>query len=261
VTGRPETVTTLAFSPSGGLLAGGDVNHTPYVVPWRYGTVAIWDAASGRLLWKARSKRGWVTSVSFSPDGQKVAAGDESGAVVVYSASSGRELGRVKVEGGGDLTYLAVGWTRDGTLLTGSWSGIVQRWDAHRFRELGKPTLVAAAPVASLAVDPVDAMFATTGGSDGLAKLWTSASVQELGSSFTGPRAEWSNAAFTSDGSRLVVVYENGTGAVWPTSLAAWEQHACNVAGRNFTHEEWRRFVGGEPYRATCPRQPAVSGS
>ena len=31
---------------------------------------------------------------------------------------------------------------------------------------------------------------------------------------------------------------------------------ACRRAGRNLTCEEWRRFVGEEPYTATCPELP-----
>ena len=50
--GERESVTALAFSPDGTLLAAGDVNHTPYTVLWRYGTTAVWNAASGRLLWR-----------------------------------------------------------------------------------------------------------------------------------------------------------------------------------------------------------------
>ncbi len=50
----------------------------------------------------------------------------------------------------------------------------------------------------------------------------------------------------------LVVVHEDGTGELWPASLTEWKHHACAVAGRNFTHEEWRRYVGNRPCAATC---------
>jgi len=36
-------------------------------------------------------------------------------------------------------------------------------------------------------------------------------------------------------------------------SASSWLAHACAVAGRNLTKEEWRRFVPGHPYRKTCP--------
>ncbi len=58
--------------------------------------------------------------------------------------------------------------------------------------------------------------------------------------------------AFTPDGRYLLVVADDGTVTRWPVSLAAWEQHACAVAGRNFTREEWSRYVGNRPYANVC---------
>ena len=257
-TGFPEAVTTLAFSPDGSLLAGGDINHTAYNVQWRYGTTAVWEAGSGRLLWKVRSKRGWVTSVAFSPDGRTLAAADESGVVTLYAASSGRPVGTLRLEGGGGVS---AAFAPDGTIATGDDAGIIQLWNPANGRELGKPTLVASAPVASIQFDPTGETFATAGGSDGFAKLWTTRTLRPLGNAFTGPQGPWGNAEFTPDGSRLVTIWEDGTGTVWPTSVAAWEEHACAVAGRNFTKSEWRQYVGGTAYRTTCPGQRAVSGA
>ena len=117
---------------------------------------------------------------------------------------------------------------------------------------MGKETLVASAPVASIAFDPKDAIFATAGGSDGLAKLWDTKTLQQFGATFPGDPGQWGNAEFTPDGSELVVVYDDGTGFVWPTSVKVWEQHACDVAGRDFTPEEWRRFVGGRGQSRVC---------
>jgi hypothetical protein len=56
--------------------------------------------------------------------------------------------------------------------------------------------------------------------------------------------------AFTPNGNQLVVDFTDGAAVRWPTSVAAWEQHACAVVGRNFTREEWSRFVGSRPYAA-----------
>jgi WD40 repeat protein len=113
-------------------------------------------------------------------------------------------------------------------------------------------TLVAAAPVASISFDPTGDTFATSGGSDGLAKLWRTSTQQQFGATFPGEPGMWGTARYTNDGSRLVVIYEDGTGDVWPTSIGAWERHACAVAGRSLTREEWRRFVGDRAYATTC---------
>ena len=63
-------------------------------------------------------------------------------------------------------------------------------------------------------------------------------------------------ARYTADDSKLSVVHEDGKGFVWPVTLRAWEAHACAIAGRNFTHEEWSRFVGSRSYSRVCPGYP-----
>jgi len=62
---------------------------------------------------------------------------------------------------------------------------------------------------------------------------------------------------YTPDGSNLIVVYGNGKGFVWPVSVRAWEDHACAVAGRNLTREEWARFVGDRNYATVCRGPPS----
>jgi len=262
--GLPETVTDAAFSPDGHLLAAGDVNHTPATVDYRFGTTAVWDLRSGRLIWKARSRDGWVTSLAFSPDGDFLAAAREGGAtvnhkpeagsVLVYDARTGRLVQHLPLVGATPYSPVIVAFDPDGTLATGTWSGIVQRWDPRSGVELGHKTLVAAAPVASISFDPAGggAIFATAGGSDGLAKLWDAKTLQQFGTTFPGDPGQWGSAEFTPDGSKLVVVYADGTGFLWPTSVKAWEQQACAVAGRDFTSEEWRRFVGGRSQSRVC---------
>ena len=99
----------------------------------------------------------------------------------------------------------------------------------------------------------VTGLFATTGLADGRAKLWTASPMQQLGASFIHPPgAQAGNAAITADGRTLIVVYDDGSGAVWPLSIDTWKRHACAVAGRNLTREEWARFITGHAYRATC---------
>jgi WD40 repeat protein len=150
-------------------------------------------------------------------------------------------------------TASALAFAPDGTLATGNWGGIVQLWDPTSGAELGHPVLAAAAPLASISFDPSGRRCVTTGGGDGSARLWFTDTLQTEGTSLTPTSGSWGNAQFTPDGRHVIVIHNNGTGTIFPVTLAAWEQHACAVAGRNLTHEEWSRFVTGHSYAHVCP--------
>jgi WD40 repeat protein len=252
--GQGESGEAVAFSHDGRFVAAGDVNHTPGATPWHYGAVAEWTVATGRLVWLRRNREGWVHALAFSPDDRTVAVAQEDGRVRVRDTRSGRLLQTLTLYGGpkaNAFSYDTVAYRPDGVLATGTWSGIVQLWNTRTGAQIGQATLVASAPVSSIATNPHVPFLATTGGSDGLAKLWSATTLRQFGSNFTREQG-WGDAAFTPDGSRLVVVWDDGHGDVWPTTVRAWEQHACFVAGRELTREEWSRFVGRRAYRPAC---------
>ena len=33
---------------------------------------------------------------------------------------------------------------------------------------------------------------------------------------------------------------------------AVWEEHACQIAGRVLTEQEWAEFLGARPYAPAC---------
>jgi WD40 repeat protein/class 3 adenylate cyclase len=246
--GLTGTVQQMAFSPDGSLVAAvdGDKPHGPGKPT---GHLAVWRVDSGASVAKAIDLHtdGWT--VAFSPDGQFLVAGDDDGAVRVFDARSVHLERTLQVTGG---TNTSLAFAPDNTLETGSWAGIVQHWDVSTGKQLGHPVLAMPSPVSTISFDPSGSEFATAGGSDGFVKLWDTRTLQQLGSTFPGDPGKWASAAFTPDGSELVTLYETGRGTVWPATVGAWEEHACAVAGRNFTREEWRRFVTGRSYSTVC---------
>jgi WD40 repeat protein len=254
VAGRPESI---AFSPDGATLAGVTVvspSANSQSPPG--GWLGVWDTASGSLRAQLDlGSRG--LSVAFDRGADLLAVGTLDGVLTLDPLTVRTEqTWKPGVAGQETGPVFAVAFEPDGVLLTGSRSGIVQHWNAQTAQERDHAVLTEAAPVSSLSVAPDGTGFATSGGSSGDVKLWDDASLQQFGATFPGSPGQWGNAQYTPDGSKVVVVYLDGSGAVWPVTLNAWMDHACQVARRNFTQEEWARFVPDHGYEQTCPAYP-----
>lgn len=108
-TGHGSTVNALAWSPNGKSIASGDDN----------GYVLIWDSSTGKTLVTCQptivnnaSKivAGYVTSISWSPDGQSVLAGYND-ALVIWDAHSGKTTFAT------DQIAGPAAWSPDGKLI------------------------------------------------------------------------------------------------------------------------------------------------
>jgi WD40 repeat protein len=95
--------TALAFSSDSRRVAAG----------WDVGTVSVWDAASGKLLWQAREHPGRVFSLDFAPDDRTlISTGTTDAGVVWWDAGTGRPqrlLSRDKVKDFPAQSWLVLG--------------------------------------------------------------------------------------------------------------------------------------------------------
>jgi WD40 repeat protein len=213
---------------------------------------ALWH--DGRLVGGKPQKLPGADVVALTADGKTAAVSvdgppDKPVPVRIVDTSTGKVERTISVpNASGSVKALA--FAPDGTLATGTWSGIVNLWNPKTGQALGHRMLVAPFPVASIAFSPDGTRFATTGGAG--VSIWETATQQQLGANFPGGDGLFGNLAFTPDGRYLLSVFTDGTGYRWPVTLAAWENQACSVAHRNFTSEEWQRFVSGRSYSRVC---------
>ncbi|HYZ18816.1 MAG TPA: AAA family ATPase [Gaiellaceae bacterium] len=223
--------------------------------PPREGELAIWR--DGRLVGgNPINLHTYGNAVAVSRDGSTVAVATEDGRVLVVDGHTGRAERTIRPQTA-PVSVTSVAFSPDGTLASGSWAGIVNLWNPKTGKGLGHPTLAAQAPVSAIAFAPDGKMFATSGGSSGHTKVWVTSTLQQLGDDFPGGEGSWGNVAYTPNGRYLFSAYADGSAYRWPVTVDAWADQACRVAGRNFTREEWRRFVAGRSYERVCPGAPA----
>jgi WD40 repeat protein len=150
-----QSVEAVAFSPDGKLLASG----APMVT--------VWDVATGRSIRTLPGTQHSAKSLAFSPDGKTLAAAYDDRRVILWDASTGRELW-VRQHAG---QVTGVDFAPSGELIaTASTDLTVRIWEAATGRE--------AHVVKGHAFAPYDAVFSpdvgalVSAGMDGM-RLWT----------------------------------------------------------------------------------------
>jgi len=138
----------VAWSPDGNYiaLAGKWIDGMVYE---GYGYVQVWDTLTGNRLLDYRGYTGEEVSLTWSPDGMKIATGGEDGTVKVWDPATGKQIGELvhtmrdpatgKPIGefeytefvSDNVTVYSVAWSPDGTkIATGGHDKTVKVWQA-----------------------------------------------------------------------------------------------------------------------------------
>jgi WD40 repeat protein/serine/threonine protein kinase len=193
ITLENEQLLCAALSPDGKTLVLGNHPENAQVSVYRAG-----EAAVHRL----QASNTTIHCVDYSPDGQTIAGSDTNGHVILWSAATLRETGRIVP--GGIVTWLA--YSPDGLrLAAGGRDGLVTVWDVAKpkrlFRLKGHTD-----KISSLDFSP-DGTLLASGSSNGVAKLWD-LSAQEEGRILGDVEINYLGLAYSPDGKCLATCGE-----------------------------------------------------
>jgi eukaryotic-like serine/threonine-protein kinase len=199
---------SLAYDRQGNRIAtvvsGPPVGETP-----QPSEVRIWDAGTGGLMhrWAGKST---LHRLAFHPDGSRLALATTDGFVLVWDATTGKELLCRDLH---QRTVWALAFSPDGkTIASAGSDGTVKIWDSTSGM-LRQDIAARQDEIQSVAFHPNKQLVAS-GGLDNTVKIWDTATGKEI-QMFRGHKTPISCVAFSPDGRSLVSASGNGNLKIW----------------------------------------------
>jgi WD40 repeat protein/tRNA A-37 threonylcarbamoyl transferase component Bud32 len=212
-----DFVYSVAFHPEGTHVAAAGADRQ----------VRVWDLTTGHEVFRRPGfvgiHYGTAYGVAFSPDGRRLAAGNE-GVVNLWDWRNGQLLRSLP---GHEKRAISVAFSPDGRrLASGSWSGGVMIWDAEtgeRLHTLSEHRQ----PVSALSFSP-DGRRLVSASFDRRLIVWDTMTGRRLGNTFRGHGGTVLGVASSPDGRRLASCGEDKTVRVWE---AATGQEVLGLRG------------------------------
>ena len=217
-----ETVTSIAFSPDGAVLASGSHDKT----------VRLWNVADGRETMRLLGHEAGVTAIAFSPDGATLASASYDNMVRLWAIKDGCETVRLTGHKG-EVNAVAFG-PNSKTLATASWDRTVRLWDVADGRETARLEGYSN-HVKAVAFSPNGKTLALVPWSMTI-RLWDVADGRET--AWLEHESYVSAVAFSSDGKTLASASQDKTVWLWNVAdgreTARMEGHECSVNAVTF---------------------------
>jgi WD40 repeat protein len=222
-------VNTVAFSPSGQLIASGSDD----------GTARLWSVATGQQVasfsHESGARRDDVIHVSFSPDGTRLLTVGGDRFARVFDVLRHTELFALN----NVALVNAARFSHNGRLIaTAGASEFLRIWNA----ETGAPVSVLdlTGRVADLAFSPNDSLVATAGSNDTVGRIWNLEKESAV-ATITAHRSGIESVVFTPDGQSLVTTGRDGkvllSGVAAGIQQASLAGHTRPVEGAEVSHD------------------------
>ena len=171
-----------------------------------------------------------ILALAFSPDGTKLASGNEETAIRLWDTTSGTELAALRRHTGKGWTT-ALAFSTDGKMLaSGSTDKTVQLWDTTT----GEPLTTLTGhinSITSLAFSRNGSMLASVS-ADGTIRFWNTETGTVIPNHITGHTKGVKAVAFFQDNSTLATAAFNGT-------ITFWDLESSATNRQTIGHRDW----------------------
>jgi WD40 repeat protein/DNA-binding SARP family transcriptional activator len=213
--------------------------------------VLLWTLRSGEPVHRPRTYRSDALGsfgAALTRDGRTLAVATHSGVAIVDTGTLSPRVTLPPPAAG----PFGVGFTADGRYLAvGRSDGSTELWSAETWQRVPGELGGHNAAVLSLASSP-DGDVLATGSTDGTVRLFDVESRRPLGAPLRAVSNRVVEPRFTPDGAFLFAITDAGSAYRWDVRPSAWARHACAVAGRTLTREEWSDELPGREYDPAC---------
>lgn len=165
-----------------------------------YDTASVWNASTGKLLFKLEGHSSDVLSAKYSADGSKIVTGSRDDTALIWDAATGKLLTNLV---GHDNLLTFAEFSSDGSkVVTASWDETAILWDTATGKLLTR--LVGHKSKVDTAKFSPDGNYVVTASSDRTVIVWDVATGKPL-SEFDNFDYYLDSAAFSKDGSKIII--------------------------------------------------------
>jgi WD40 repeat protein len=229
---------------------GGLVPHVSYSADGRHllthddRVVSLWNADDGTRR-RVITHSSYLSQADWSPDSQRIATRTQDG-VRIWNASNGSQLSLAEHK---DFVK-GFAWHPDGQRLLTWDNDVVRLWEASTANLL-KEFVHRNTFRAAFTPDGHNVVVIGEGHTARVSDITTGREVAQL----LHP-SELYNVSVSPNGQHIATIARGDVVTIWLWRLQDVIAAACGRLTRNLTFAEWKRFLGDEPYRKTCPTRP-----